>query len=91
MYFDLGNGARRHRIAMSIELNNLTLVYEKHPAVHHVTATIEAGDLLAVVGPNGSGKSTLLNALAGLMSIEQGCIKGLDPNGANLSLFSLAN
>ena len=65
---------------MSIELNNLTLVYEKHPAVHHVSATIEAGDLLAVVGPNGAGKSTLLNALAGLMSVEQGCIKGLNPN-----------
>lgn len=65
---------------MTIELNNLTLVYEKHPAVHHVSATIETGDLLAVVGPNGAGKSTLLNAFAGLTSIEQGSIKGLDPN-----------
>lgn len=65
---------------MSIELNNLTLVYEKHPALHHVTATIESGDLLAIVGPNGAGKSTLLNALAGLTPVEQGNIKGLNPN-----------
>jgi len=80
MYFCLGNGAQRDGVDMSIKLNNLTLVYEKHPAVHHVTATIDGGDLLAVIGPNGAGKSTLLNALAGLTSVKQGSIKGLDPN-----------
>ena len=65
---------------MSIQLTNLTLAYEKHPAVHHVTATIERGDLLAIFGPNGAGKSTLLNALAGLTSVNEGYIKGLNPN-----------
>ena len=63
-----------------ITLDNLTLVYDRHPAVHHVTARVEEGDLLAVVGPNGAGKSTLLNALAGLTPIEEGSIKGLNPN-----------
>lgn len=62
---------------MSIQLNNLTLAYEKHPAVHHLSATIERGDLMAIVGPNGAGKSTLLNALAGLSPINDGSIKGL--------------
>lgn len=65
---------------MTIELNNLTLIYDKHPAVHHLSATIEGGDLLAIVGPNGAGKSTLLNALAGLRSVEQGKITGLNPD-----------
>ena len=41
-----------------IALDNLTLVYDRHPAVHHVTAAVEEGDLLAIVGPNGAGKST---------------------------------
>ena len=37
-----------------ITLDNLTLVYDRHPAVHHVTARVEEGDLLAIVGPNGA-------------------------------------
>lgn len=63
---------------MTIKINNLTLAYEHHPAVHHLTATIHEGSLLAIVGPNGAGKSTLLNALAGLTSVTSGSIEGLD-------------
>lgn len=48
-----------------IRLENLTLGYDRHPAVHHLDLDIPAGELLAVVGPNGAGKSTLLKALAG--------------------------
>jgi zinc/manganese transport system ATP-binding protein len=65
---------------MSIQLNNLTLAYERHPAVHHLTATITRGEWLAIVGPNGAGKSTLLNAIAGLTAIDEGSIEGLHPN-----------
>ena len=64
---------------MNIQLNNLTLAYERHPAVHHVTATIAGGEWLAIVGPNGAGKSTLLNAMAGLTTIHEGSIEGLHP------------
>jgi zinc/manganese transport system ATP-binding protein len=48
-----------------IRLENLTLGYDRHPAVHHLNLSIGPGELLAVVGPNGAGKSTLLKALAG--------------------------
>ncbi len=65
---------------MSIQINNLTLTYEQHPAVHHVTATIAQGEWLAIVGPNGAGKSTLLKAMAGLTTIHEGNIEGLHPN-----------
>ena len=65
---------------MNIEINNLTVAYEKHPAIHHVNLTIKKGDLLAIVGPNGAGKSTLLNALAGHPTVVKGSIKGLHPN-----------
>jgi len=65
---------------MTIQLNNLTLTYDRHPAVHHVTVSIKRGDWLAIVGPNGAGKSTLLNAMAGQTTINEGSIEGLCPN-----------
>lgn len=60
-----------------IVLHNLTLGYERHPAIHHLDTRIPAGDLLAVVGPNGAGKSTLIKALAGVLQPMQGQVQGL--------------
>lgn len=74
----LGMCAERNFMKMNIQLNNLTLAYERHPAVHHLSASIPQGEWLAIVGPNGAGKSTLLNSMAGLMPIQQGSIEGLD-------------
>jgi zinc/manganese transport system ATP-binding protein len=65
-----------------IRLHNLTLGYERHPAIHHLDTVIPAGDLLAVVGPNGAGKSTLIKALAGVLQPMQGHVEGL-PRHAN--------
>ncbi len=62
---------------VAIELHNLTLGYERHPAVHHLSTTLPPGSLVAVVGPNGAGKSTLIKALAGLVWPMQGHIAGL--------------
>lgn len=70
--------AERDLIIMNIQLNNLTLAYERHPAVHHLSATIPQGVWLAIVGPNGAGKSTLLDTMAGLRPIQEGSIEGLD-------------
>jgi zinc/manganese transport system ATP-binding protein len=52
---------------MAMRLENLTLGYDRHPAVHHLHGEIKQGSLLAVVGPNGGGKSTLLKGLAGTL------------------------
>ena len=48
-----------------VALDDLTLGYDRHPAVHHLAGTIAEGELLAVVGPNGGGKSTLLKGIMG--------------------------
>jgi zinc/manganese transport system ATP-binding protein len=51
-----------------IEIDDLTLGYDRHPAVHHLTGRIAEGTLTAVIGPNGAGKSTLLKGIAGMLS-----------------------
>jgi len=57
-----------------ISLNNLTLTYDRHPAVHHLTGNFPEGSMTAIMGPNGGGKSTLIKALAGLHPIDEGSI-----------------
>jgi zinc/manganese transport system ATP-binding protein len=56
----------------AILFRNLTLGYDRHPAVHHLDCSIGRGALVAVVGPNGAGKSTLLKALVGELMPLQG-------------------
>src|SRR5579863_3495629 len=64
----------------SLRFNNLTLGYERHPAVHHLDGAIESGSLIAFVGPNGAGKSTLFKGVVGLLKPLAGSIErdGLD-------------
>ena len=65
---------------MSIKIQNLTVSYNFHPAVHQLNATINQGQWVAVVGPNGAGKSTLLNTLAGIITDYEGSIEGINPS-----------
>lgn len=60
----------------SIELDDLTLGYNSHPAVHHLSGRFEAGSLTAIVGPNGAGKSTLLKGITGTLKPLGGSIMG---------------
>ncbi len=65
----------------AITLEDVTLGYDRHPAVHHLDGVIEQGDLLAICGPNGAGKSTLLKGIAGVLPLLGGAIAraGKDP------------
>ena len=40
----------------ALQFRDLTLGYDRHPAVHHLDGAVETGALVAVVGPNGAGK-----------------------------------
>lgn len=68
-------------MSTQIQFQDLTLGYDRHPAVHHLSGEIAQGALLAVVGPNGAGKSTLLRGIVGLLTPLAGKIDfgGLDP------------
>jgi zinc/manganese transport system ATP-binding protein len=59
----------------ALRFRNLTLGYERHPAVHHLDGAVERGALLAVVGPNGAGKSTLFKGITGALKPLAGSIE----------------
>lgn len=50
-----------------LTFKDLTLGYNSHPAVHHLSGSVRTGSLTAVVGANGSGKSTLMKGIVGVL------------------------
>jgi zinc/manganese transport system ATP-binding protein len=63
-----------------LNFRDVTLGYDRHPAVHHLDGEVAPGALLAVVGPNGAGKSTLFRGIVGILKPLAGSIEasGLD-------------
>ncbi len=61
-------------MAAQLQFRDVTLGYDRHPAVHHLTGEVASGALLAVVGPNGAGKSTLFRGLVGILKPLSGSI-----------------
>ncbi len=59
----------------ALQFHNLTLGYDRHPAVHHLNGAVETGALVAVVGPNGAGKSTLFKGITGVLKPLSGSIE----------------
>jgi zinc/manganese transport system ATP-binding protein len=59
----------------ALRFQDLTLGYDRHPAVHHLTGPVERGALVAVCGPNGAGKSTLFKGIVGLLTPLSGRVE----------------
>jgi len=55
-------------------VSDLTVSYNRIPALHHINFSAHCGQGVALLGPNGAGKSTLLKALCGLLERETGAI-----------------
>src|SRR3954470_9423112 len=54
-----------------LEIENLSVRYDKAQILNGVSLEVKEGELVGVVGPNGAGKSTLLRAISGLVSFEE--------------------
>ena len=78
-------GAHRVNHEPHLAFDDLTLGYDRHPAVHHLDGAVEAGSLTAVVGPNGSGKSTLLKGIVGMLKPLGGRIVRSEPASGDIA------
>lgn len=62
----------------SVETHNLTVIYDKKPAIWNIDFTLPTGKIIGIMGPNGSGKSTLLKAIMGIVEPNIGYSKLFD-------------
>jgi branched-chain amino acid transport system ATP-binding protein len=58
-----------------LELKELQVAYGKVRALHGVSLSVEAGEVVALLGTNGAGKSTTLRAISGLLAPSAGAIR----------------
>jgi len=63
-----------------IKVKNLTVTYNRKPAIKGVNLTINNGKIIGIIGPNGAGKSTLIKGILGFLPIDTGEVKILGKN-----------
>ncbi len=74
----------------TIELDNVEFVYDDghgRPILRGVSATVQAGQMIALVGRSGAGKTTLVNLLPRFYDVTGGAIRidGVDIRDVTLS------
>jgi len=57
---------------MSIEVKNITKLYDTQKALNAINFTINKGEIVGFLGPNGAGKSTLMKILTGYINATEG-------------------
>lgn len=81
-------GGARERIAGALAFEHVTFAYtsDTSPVLHDLSATVEAGEIVALVGPSGAGKTTIVNLVPRFYEPQGGRIT-LD--GRDLATFGL--
>lgn len=61
--------------SIAIELDHAGKTYGNKVLFANFCKTISKGDRILVTGPNGCGKTTLLKVIAGIIPLDEGCIR----------------
>ena len=60
---------------MSIQVQNLTKVYNQQRAVNQISLTVQPGEIVGFLGPNGAGKSTTMKIATGYLPPTEGTVE----------------
>jgi ATP-binding cassette subfamily B protein len=70
-----GKTARLENVRGGVEFENVRFGYEKDKTIiHDFSATVRAGQKIAIVGPTGAGKTTMVNLLMRFYELDGGRI-----------------
>jgi branched-chain amino acid transport system ATP-binding protein len=58
-----------------LELDGLSVGYDRAPVVRNLTLTVAPGEVVALLGANGAGKTTTLRAISGLLKPSAGAVR----------------
>ena len=58
-----------------LDVSGLRSAYGRIEALHGVSVSVHAGEIVALVGGNGAGKTTLLRSLSGVQPVTGGEIR----------------
>lgn len=57
---------------MMLELKSISTFYGRIQALHDVSISMEAGEIITLIGANGAGKTTTLMSISGIIPIRSG-------------------
>ncbi len=63
------------RPAPVLELDKVSVTYDRAPVVRALTLTVAPGEVVALLGANGAGKTTTLRGISGLLKLTSGSIR----------------
>src|SRR5438045_7484217 len=58
-----------------LKVTNLSVCHGPIEAVHGISFSVEAGEIVSLIGRNGAGKTTTLNAISGVLPIAGGDVE----------------
>lgn len=68
----------------AVRIEQLSVSFDGHSVLSNLDFEVPAGSFVAIVGPNGAGKSTFLRVLLGLIKADQGSLKILGKDLADV-------